>query len=233
MSRKPIIGLTCDKRNPENPDLGGSFHVQDTYCNSLHSVGAAAVILPHTFDEWDALDGILFTGGGDISPARGAYDKDDKGEPAGISDARDDFEIRAFHAAKERELPMLGICRGCQFLNYAHGGVTLKDIAEAGFTENHRVLPFGVALHPIVPVEGTLVGSWLEGRTGVASHHHQAVKTPGKGLIVSARSPEGVIEAIEHENGRVIGLQFHPERTGWKEPFEWLANLAREHMEKR
>jgi len=107
------------------------------------------------------------------------------------------------------------------------------DLAEAGYTENHRVTPFGVALHPIVPVEGTLVASMLKGRSGVASYHHQAVKTPGKGFIVSAASPEGVIEAIEHENGRILGLQFHPERTGWSEPFEWFVNLARKHMEAR
>ncbi len=233
MNKRPLIGLTCYKRSPSDSDIGNHYHLHDTYSNSLHNAGATAVILPYTFDDWDILDGVLFCGGGDINPARGAYDAGDKGEPANICDLRDDFETRLFHAANERELPMLGICRGCQFLNYVFGGKTLLDLAEAGYTENHRVTPFGVALHPIVPVEGTLVASMLKGRSGVASYHHQAVKTPGKGFIVSAASPEGVIEAIEHENGRILGLQFHPERTGWSEPFEWFVNLARKHMEAR
>ena len=233
MNKRPLIGMTCYKCDPSEEDMGNHYHLHDTYSNALHSAGATAVILPYTFDDWDILDGVLFAGGGDINPALGAYDEGDKGEAKSISDARDEFEARLFHAANERELPMLGICRGIQFLNFMHGGKALIDIPAAGYTENHIVKPFAVALHPIVPVEGTLAASMLKRRPAVASYHHQAVKTPGKGFTVSATSPEGVIEAIEHENGRVLAMQFHPERTGWLEPFEWLTDLARKHMEAR
>lgn len=233
MEKRPLIGMTCYKRDPADNNIGNHYHLHDTYSNALHAVGATAVILPYTFDDWDILDGVLFCGGGDINPARGAYDKDDKGEAANVCDLRDDFETRLFHAANERELPMLGICRGCQFLNYVYGGKTVLDLAEAGYKENHRVTPFGVALHSIVPVEGTFAATMLKGRPGVASYHHQAVKTPGKGFKVTATSPEGVIEAIEHENGRIMAFQFHPERTGWPEPFAWLTELARKHLAAR
>ena len=233
MSKRPLIGVTCCKRDPLDSDNGNHYHQNANYSKMLQAAGSTAVFLPYTFDDWDILDGVIFAGGGDINPARGAYDAGDKGEAKGITDVRDDFELRLFHAATERELPMLGICRGIQFLNFMYGGKALIDIPAAGYTENHIVKPFAVALHPIVPVEGTLAASMLKRRPAVASYHHQAVKTPGKGFTVSATSPEGVIEAIEHENGRVLAMQFHPERTGWVEPFEWLTNLARKHMEAR
>ena len=227
MNKRPLIGMTCYKCDPSEEDMGNHYHLHDTYSNALHSAGATAVILPYTFDDWDILDGVLFAGGGDINPALGAYDEGDKGEAKSISDARDEFEARLFHAANERELPMLGICRGIQFLNFMYGGTAVLDLAEAGYTENHR------ELHPVVLKEGTRAAEMFRGRDLFKSNHHQAVKTPGKGFTVSATSPEGVIEAIEHENGRVLAMQFHPERTGWLEPFEWLTNLARKHMEAR
>lgn len=68
MNKRPLIGLTCYKRNPSDDDIGNHYHLHDTYSNSLHSVGATSVILPYTFDDWDILDGVLFCGGGDINP---------------------------------------------------------------------------------------------------------------------------------------------------------------------
>ena len=227
MSKRPLIGVTCCKRDPLDSDNGNHYHQNANYSKMLQAAGSTAVFLPYTFDDWDILDGVIFAGGGDINPARGAYDAGDKGEAKGITDVRDDFEVRLFHAATERELPMLGICRGIQFLNFMYGGTAVLDLAEAGYTENHR------ELHPVVLKEGTRAAEMFRGRDLFKSNHHQAVKTPGKGFTVSATSPEGVIEAIEHENGRVLAMQFHPERTGWLEPFEWLTNLARKHMEAR
>ena len=221
MSKRPLIGVTCCKRDPLDSDNGNHYHQNANYSKMLQAVGSTAVFLPYTFDDWDILDGVIFAGGGDINPARGAYDAGDKGEAKGITDVRDDFEVRLFHAATERELPMLGICRGIQFLNFMYGGTVALDLAEAGYTENHR------ELHPVVLKEGTRAAEMFRGRDLFKSNHHQAVKTPGKGFTVSATSPEGVIEAIEHENGRILCFQFHPEYMGWPEPFVWLTELAK------
>ena len=221
MSKRPLIGVTCCKRDPLDSDNGNHYHQNANYSKMLQAAGSTAVFLPYTFDDWDILDGVIFAGGGDINPARGAYDAGDKGEAKGITDVRDDFELRLFHAATERELPMLGICRGIQFLNFMYGGTAVLDLAEAGYTENHR------ELHPAVLKEGTRAAEMFRGRDLFKSNHHQAVKTPGKGFTVSATSPEGVIEAIEHENGRILCFQFHPEYMGWPEPFVWLTELAK------
>ena len=221
MSKRPLIGVTCCKRDPLDSDSGNHYHQNANYSKMLQAAGSTAVFLPYTFDDWDILDGVIFAGGGDINPARGAYDAGDKGEAKGITDVRDDFELRLFHAATERELPMLGICRGIQFLNFMYGGTVVLDLAEAGYTENHR------ELHPVVLKEGTRAAEMFRGRDLFKSNHHQAVKTPGKGFTVSATSPEGVIEAIEHENGRILCFQFHPEYMGWPEPFVWLTELAK------
>ena len=221
MSKRPLIGVTCCKRNPLDSDNGNHYHQNANYSKMLQAAGSTAVFLPYTFDDWDILDGVIFAGGGDINPARGAYDAGDKGEAKGITDVRDDFELRLFHAATERELPMLGICRGIQFLNFMYGGTAVRDLAEAGYTENHR------ELHPVVLKKGTRAAEMFRGRDLFKSNHHQAVKTPGKGFAVSATSPEGVIEAIEHENGRILCFQFHPEYMGWPEPFVWLTELAK------
>ena len=221
MSKRPLIGVTCCKRDPLDSDNGNHYHQNANYSKMLQAAGSTAVFLPYTFDDWDILDGVIFAGGGDINPARGAYDAGDKGEAKGITDVRDDFELRLFHAATERELPMLGICRGIQFLNFMYGGTAVLDLAEAGYTENHR------ELHPVVLKKGTRAAEMFRGRDLFKSNHHQAVKTPGKGFTVSATSPEGVIEAIEHENGRILCFQFHPEYMGWPEPFVWLTELAK------
>ena len=221
MSKRPLIGVTCCKRDPLDSDNGNHYHQNANYSKMLQAAGSTAVFLPYTFDDWDILDGVIFAGGGDINPARGAYDAGDKGEAKGITDVRDDFELRLFHAATERELPMLGICRGIQFLNFMYGGTAVLDLAEAGYTENHR------ELHPVVLKKGTRAAEMFRGRDLFKSNHHQAVKTPGKGFAVSATSPEGVIEAIEHENGRILCFQFHPEYMGWPEPFVWLTELAK------
>ncbi|MDD5918529.1 MAG: gamma-glutamyl-gamma-aminobutyrate hydrolase family protein [bacterium] len=221
MSKRPLIGVTCCKRNPLDSDNGNHYHQNANYSKMLQAAGSTAVFLPYTFDDWDILDGVIFAGGGDINPARGAYDAGGKGEAKGITDVRDDFELRLFHAATERELPMLGICRGIQFLNFMYGGTAVLDLAEAGYTENHR------ELHPVVLKEGTRAAEMFRGRDLFKSNHHQAVKTPGRGFTVSATSPEGVIEAVEHENGRILCFQFHPEYMGWPEPFVWLTELAK------
>ncbi len=181
------------------------------------------VILPYGFNSVHLLHGLLLTGGRDISPeisgcCGSLFAKDTSLE-------RDTFEQHMFEKAREADLPILGICRGHQLINCLLGGTLITDITDAGYKEQHRG---GTQLryHPISTVEGTLLHQLIGHYKEVCTSHHQAIKTLGTGLIASIYSPEGIIEGIEHESGRILGVQTHPERMNMVEPFEWLIKLA-------
>lgn len=180
------------------PDAAGSPKVDP------HAV---AVLL-----EAQHIDGVLLTGGGDIDP--NIY--------GGRSDAtmlvhrlRDDFEIALIHAAKERGLPMLGICRGCQILNVALGG-TVRNLREEQHVKRRHLVLTG---HPVDLVAGSTLAE-LFGVTHlskVVSLHGQAVGELGTGVRIAATGPGGVVEAIEADPPAgaewIVGLQWHPELT--------------------
>jgi putative glutamine amidotransferase len=152
---------------------------------------------------------------------------------------RDDYELELTRRALDADLPLLAICRGIQVLNVARGGSLVQDIpAEVGATVNHvhRESPVTIA-HEVWIAEGSLLDrlmhELLEGDAcNVNSRHHQAPKTLGAGLSVSATAPDGVIEAIEDPSRRFcLGVQWHPEnfyRTGeFRSIFEGLVEAAR------
>jgi len=165
-----------------------------------------------TLLETERIDAVLLAGGGDIDP--NVY--------GGQSDAtmlvhrlRDDFEIALIHAARERGLPILGICRGCQILNVALGG-TVRNLREE---PDVKAQHFDLSGHAVELVPDSALAEIL-GVTGlpkVVSLHGQAVGALGAGIRVAATGPGGVIEAIEADTaigrGWIIGLQWHPELT--------------------
>lgn len=226
MEKRALIGITVYKneagREPEH-----SYYLNEAYSSMVSRAGGLPVLLPYTFDGWDLLDGVLIAGGPDLTEEV-AHDAGEPGELSpGVLAARDAFELALFREADARGLPVLGICRGCQLVNCARGGSLVRDLAAAGISEEHRIEPLSIeGLHPVRAEAGSLVERLLAGRTGVCSCHHQAVKTLGQGFRATAWSPAGVIEAIEHENGRILGIQAHPERMDWPEPFRWLVGLA-------
>lgn len=233
MQKKPFIGVVPNRRvETENDRREVSYYINDTYINMVEAAGGAAYILPFTFDGWELLDGLVISGGHDVTPETGRYTPGEGADP--IPDwymARDDFERTALMEAEKRDLPVLGICRGCQIINSVYGGSLEWDIPSAGFSENHRIKPFTKeGCHPVLPEAGSLVEKLLNGRTTVCSSHHQMVKVPGEGFRITMYSPEGVTECIEHVSGRMLGLQTHPERMEWNEPFDWLIGLARKKM---
>jgi len=232
MTRPPLIGLTTNKVPYSAEDQDVVYFLNITYVESIVQAGGVPLLLPYEFDAWDVLDGALICGGHDLMPSLGGYEAE-PGAFAEFRAARDTAELALLRECFARGLPVLGVCRGCQLINCAFGGTLVPDIPAAGFAENHRIQPFTKeGTHPVAATPGSLTERLLNGRTGVCSSHHQAVRTPGKGFSVTARSPEGVIEAIEHESGRILGLQTHPERMEWPEPFEWLIGLAKEHAER-
>ena len=151
-------------------------------------------------------DGLLVPGGADVDPAR--YGQENTAS-VGIDQDRDREELALICQFLAWEKPILGICRGHQVLNVALGGSLIQDLP------GHRQRPDGVdEVHPVLvehPFMEALYGSAFVSN----SSHHQAIGKLGAGLSVTCRSPEGIIEGVTHEHGRVLGVQFHPERMAF------------------
>jgi putative glutamine amidotransferase len=201
----------------------------EDYRQSVLHVGAEPRIVDSSMTIEQALAGIgglMLTGGGDVAPSR-------YGEPphATVEEAepgRDEFEIALIAAARDRNLPILAICRGVQVLNVACGGTLVQDIPSqiAGALTHSLPVPqhqpYALA-HEIWVDKDSLLAKLMRERMvdetlEVNSRHHQAVKVAAPGFVVSATAPDGVVEAIEDPAARFcLGVQWHPEnffRTG-------------------
>ncbi len=176
-------------------------------------------------DEWlPKLDAIIFSGGGDIDPA--LYGMEEAREVCtGIDPERDRREALIFDYAREHKIPILGICRGLQFVVVHLGGTMVPHIPDDEESHDYHAKIDGEDHAHITLVEsGSLlfraVGE-LEGM--VSSSHHQAVReVPGE-LSITARSPDGIVEAVEwrepEKNGYMLAVQWHPERMDFDSPF--------------
>ncbi|MCB0406455.1 MAG: gamma-glutamyl-gamma-aminobutyrate hydrolase family protein, partial [Bdellovibrionales bacterium] len=167
------------------------------------------------------LDGIVLAGGADVSPQQ--YGEEPIVPEWGGDPYHDAYELELLRLAEKHQLPVLGVCRGCQILNVYAGGSLYQDLHHFEVAKGpHRDQELYDALMHTVHLEsGTLLESIFGTETGkVVSVHHQAVKQLGKGLRVAARSEEGIIEAIESvEVDRfVVGVQWHPEWAKEDEP---------------
>ncbi len=180
------------------------------YLDALRAVGIEAAGNPESLD---SLDGLLLTGGSDINPAR--YGQTIAGSDE-VDDARDELEIRLLREALAADVPVLGICRGLQLFNVACGGTLVQHL---GSTDVHSQKPRGAepgkhpAAHRVwVAPETRLAGIIGGGGHDVNSRHHQAVESMGQGLIVTAISEDGVIEALEKPGAAfAVAVQWHPE----------------------
>jgi len=159
----------------------------------------------------EGMDALLLSGGGDVDPELYGGER---GTAELVSRQRDDFEISLIAEARRRNIPILGVCRGCQILNVAFGGalIDLDDDKEL------KKIHFGVKGHPIeIEKESLLAAIMHPGKIdNVKSYHSQAVGRLGKGVRAVARSPEGTVEAIEVselENEWTVAVQWHPEMT--------------------
>ena len=227
----PIIGVTT-RKDLTTAGLPAVMVLQ-AYITALVQAGGAPVLIPSDLPEtsWDALsqrlDGILFTGGGDIAIERFA------GQPhpkvGGVDDARDAIELGLARSAAERGTPFLGICRGLQLVNVALGGTLYTDISDQAPSalkhnnENPDIYKERTELiHPIRIETGSRVSALLGTENlQVNSLHHQGVKDLAPRLQASAFSPDGIIEAVEltgHPFG--IAVQWHP---------EWLTDQEATH----
>jgi len=219
---QPMIGITCDLdpgtgREPRTP--GRKAHVlYDDYVHAVLASGGLPVLLPAvSSDECRGayvqhLHGLLIPGSPtDVDPWR--YGEEPHARLGPVNPVRTDFEIQMVRLALMRELPVFGICGGSQVLNVALGGSLYQDIlAQLAKAYKHSGAP--ERAHTIDIVPGTHLAAILGTQEmRVNSLHHQAVKAPGHGLIISASARDGVIEAVEMvDQPFVIGVQWHPER---------------------
>jgi putative glutamine amidotransferase len=164
------------------------------------------------------LDGLILAGGADIDPA--SYGQVAHAETVGTVPERDAFEIALARAAIDRDLPLLGICRGMQLINVARGGTLVQHLPERLGHHEHRRVPgsFDGAEHDVVLSEGSLAATAAKELVhSTRSHHHQGVDRLGEGLLVSGVSTlDELPEAIEWAGGLsdhrfVLGVQWHPE----------------------
>jgi len=213
--RRPLIGVT----SAYIPD-GDYAKVYSSYTQAVKEAGGTPVILPVPEDDdlvgeyVRVLDGLLLTGGDDVPPE--AYGEKPLALTKTLSPKRHRFEKALVEAWLPTHKPILGICRGLQQINVVCGGTLVQDIpTQVGTTVIHRDREGrGDAAHRVEIEPGTTLRSLLSSASAqVNSNHHQAVKDVGKNLRVSARSPDGVIEALEFTGGGFgLLVQWHPER---------------------
>ena len=202
--------------SPENAPVIGVAWPKPDYIASLEQAGARVRVLDAGTDQLPAAleqcDGLLLTGGVDVDPR--AYGETP--HPTVELDAtRDDYELALARLAIERDLPLLAICRGVQVLNVAAGGTLIQDLPSQHPSETPHAInePRNAIAHDVAITPGTCL-SLLLGKPAMAvnSRHHQAVKDAAPGFVVSAVSPDGVVEAIERpESTFCVGVQWHPE----------------------
>lgn len=227
MSRsRPIIGVTAHRTPAGKPfRLEPALAIPVAYLDAVTRAGGLAVALPpDPVDPPEAaarishLDGLVLTGGPDVSPSR--YGQDPDPHTYGVSDLQDGFETEVLAAARSASTPVLAICRGLQVVNVAFGGTLHQHISDdpalgphgvpagGGGAENRYVTEPGSRL-------AAVVGAEMTGRC----HHHQAVDRVGEGLVVSARTADGVVEGLEPAAASGVGgwwmvaVQWHPEET--------------------
>ncbi|OIR10607.1 MAG: hypothetical protein BEU05_01530 [Marine Group III euryarchaeote CG-Bathy2] len=164
---------------------------------------------------------LVLSGGGDMAPGSGAFCGEvDEARLRNPKPERDALELALLAAAHERQMPVLGICRGLQVLNVACGGTLWPDISDGGFET--AVHTGGTRDTDDVHHRVTLAGVDFE----VTSHHHEGVRDLGDGLEVISHAEDGMVEALRHRELPWLGVQWHPERTaagsGRSVPQEWL-----------
>ncbi len=219
MSRRPRIGLTLDV-----DQAGVTWTLKRAYAEAVTSAGGLPLPLPHLADaapELLALCDALVVTGGDFDVPPELYGEARRPACGPARPERTAAELALLRLALASDLPLLGVCGGMQLLAVALGGSLHQDLeADLGLGGHQQPRPKDVPSHEVVVAAGTLLAGLVgAGSLRVNSTHHQAVRQPGRGALVSARAPDGVIEAIEVPALRfALGVQWHPEAAGRHEP---------------
>ncbi|MCZ6688019.1 MAG: gamma-glutamyl-gamma-aminobutyrate hydrolase family protein [Planctomycetota bacterium] len=217
MAARPRIGINADYRREERE----RSLLASAYYDAVSAGGGIPLILPPLADGdaisglLDSVDGVVLTGGGDYDPAWFGAEPD--GATRRMHPRRERFDLRLVRQVVARKIPTLGICAGAQLLAIASGGDLDLDIPD----HEERA---GRPVYHEVEIEK---GSRMERAVGarrirVNSQHHQAIRRPGEGFRVVARSADGVAEGIEASGHFLLGVQWHPELLAGSDVHERL-----------
>ena len=243
-SRRPLIGITGNY-GEQNCKLG------EGYYKSIWQAGGVPVVIPPLNDveavinTLDRLDGLLLSGGADINPLYAGEEPSPR--LGGINAERDLPELLITRLAYNRQLPMLGICRGIQTLAMALGGKVRQDISDVAqvkhsqdadrseATHSVTLAPDSILYHIYKETSAPVPAVSTAGSLYVNSLHHQVVAEPGERFWVTARSADGFIEAMEsREYKSIMGVQWHPECLPAEDGqpiFRWLVSQAAGYRE--
>lgn len=239
---RPLIGVTTYRQTTSwwSWERDAAL-VPGFYLDMVETAGGEALMIPPPGDEAgpadldrcdhlaSALDGLLLIGGGDIDPARYGATPDPRN--GGTNRRRDDLELGLLAAALAVDLPVLAVCRGMQALNVGLGGDLVQQLPDRLGSTRHQPRPGAFGSVAVLTEESSAVRALLGPRTEVLCSHHQAVDRLGRGLTVTARSEDGVVEAVELPEHRfVVGVQWHPEETGDSRLFEALVAAAADRV---
>jgi gamma-glutamyl-gamma-aminobutyrate hydrolase PuuD len=178
------------------------------------------------------LDGLVLTGGGDVDPS--TYGEQASPEVAGIDPNRDASERALLTGALESDLPVLAICRGCQVLNVALGGTLHQHLPDVVGHLAHRSAPYVFGDVEVETVAGSVTAGVFGDAPTVRCSHHQAIRGLGRGLVPTAATLDGVVEAVELTSARfVLGVQWHPEEAMDQRPFDALVEAAAAYRRER
>ena len=216
--KRPVIGVV-----PLYDIQRDSLWMIPGYLDGIAAAGGIPVVLPLTEDEQarrqlaNDVDGFLMTGGQDVSPALYGEERlDSCGETLPV---RDGMESRIFQLCLERDVPVLGICRGIQLMNVLLGGTLYQDLPSQHptETEHHMSPPYDRPVHQVEICKGTPLFDLIQTeRMDVNSYHHQAVRDKAPALQTMAVSEDGLIEAVcLPERPFVWAVQWHPELS-WR-----------------
>ncbi len=235
--RRPVIGITANYGDQ-------TAKLAEGYYKQVADAGGTPLIIPPMADKatlldaLDRIDGLLLSGGADVNPLFAG--EQPVPQLGGINDERDLPELLLARLAYNRQMPILGICRGIQTIAMALGGTVTQHIG-ATTTSGRPAIKHSqeaarhVATHTVELTAGsTLFDIYNEKVLPVNSFHHQAVNEPGPHLRVAATSPDGIVEAVEStEMKPLIGVQWHPECMGeeGRPLYCWLLNEARAYRE--
>jgi putative glutamine amidotransferase len=242
---RPLIGITgrqlalgmMANTSPRFRDQRINAYFTD-FAECVASAGGTPVDLPFVSSATgviDRLDGLVVTGGQDVHPSRwgGEALADPDVDPRWAHDAhdaeRDSYEAALIGAALEADIPILGVCRGHQLLNIVMGGTLIEHLDQGPIVHAtaHVAPSAGDPAHVVEFVEGSWAHSVYGPHRVVNSWHHQAVDRLGRGIAVTGRTSDGVIECIALEDRPVVGVQWHPEWSAQPDPvFDWLVDRS-------
>ena len=231
----PVIGITGNYTQE-------TCTLAEGYYQSVLKAGGIPFIIPPFYETdrlgelLDRLDGIIFSGGGDINPL--LLGEEPIKELHSITPERDQQELLLARLAYDRQIPMLGICKGIQIINAALGGTLYQDIhtqMEGIRIKHSQDQDRRYPSHQVTISRGSILEKIFGTELAVNSFHHQACKSAAPGLKVTAMSSDGVIEAIESDEFKsIMGVQWHPETyilrnsTEMLPIFEWLISESAE-----